>query len=161
MTYQKKNNRPPREGEGRPAKTTADLPENWKDIVLLNALNGLSDVEIRRELCLSMGVNPDSIRMLWYKLKERDAEFRETINLCREFQEAWWIAASRESLNKQFFQHNVWFANMKNRFGWKDKTEVEHGMTDETYEKFKTLSVSDIQKQLDELMPNRVQKLLT
>lgn len=157
----KKPKRAKRPGEGRPAKTLKDLPKDWKETVILLAMQGYADVEIRTQLCVSNGAYVGNILHLWYKLKDKEAEFTETLNICRAFQEAWWIAASRKSINKQFFQHAAWMANMKNRFGWRDQVEINHGITDETFEKYKQLSVQDLQKRLEEIMPNRVAGLLT
>lgn len=52
-----------------------------------------------------------------------------------------------------------WLKN-RDKENWRDRVELEHGVTDETYEKYKALPVSDLQKKLDELMPNRVAGLL-
>lgn len=49
----------------------------------------------------------------------------------------------------------------KNITSWRDKVEIDHGITDDAYEKYKSLTVQELQAQLNELMPNRVQKLLT
>ena len=129
---------------GRPKKSTKDLPPDWKDLMLSMAKEGFSDVEIRVALCRSNGERAEDIRGLWYRLKERDEEFRATLILCRELQEAWWTAVGRTSLHKQFFQHQTWFANMKNRFGWRDRTEIEHDIADPLLEKFKTVSNNDL-----------------
>lgn len=131
---------------GRPPKTlsTSGLPENWKEIVIQKSLEGCSDAEIRRDICLLMGPNVKNITMLWYALKAREPEFLEAINMGKTFCEAWWLQKAREGVNNQYFQSFLWFCNMKNRFGWVDKTEVDHGLTDETYEKMKELSVDKL-----------------
>lgn len=119
--------------------------------MILMAMDGYSDVEMRRELCLANGKEAKNIVSTWYALKERDREFNETLIICKQFQEAWWIGISRTSINKQFFQHASWFANMKNRFGWRDKTEIEHGLTDETFERYRAMTPADIGARLVEL----------
>src|SRR3990167_3827178 len=52
-----------------------------------------------------------------------------------------------------------WLKN-RDKENWRDRVEMDHGVTDETFEKYKQLSVQDLQKKLDELMPNRVAGLL-
>jgi hypothetical protein len=39
--------------------------------------------------------------------------------------EAWWEEEARRSLHDKEFQTALWFINMKNRFRWSDKTEVQ------------------------------------
>lgn len=136
---------------GRPPTTIADLPENWKELMVEMAAQGYSEVEMRRELCLSAGKEAKNILRLWYRLKEKDAEFRETINICKPLIEAWWVEAGRTSINRQFFQHQMWLINMKNRFGWKDKTDIEVGITDETVEKLKLISPAEIAQRAAQL----------
>ena len=53
-----------------------------------------------------------------------------------------------------------WLKN-RDKENWRDKIDIDHGITDETFEKYKALPVADLQKKLDELMPNRVAGLLT
>lgn len=136
---------------GRPPVTVEDLPEDWKDRMILMAADGYSEVEMRRELCLVHGPKPSTILKLWYRLKEKDVEFRETLNVCKPLIEAWWVTAGRTSINRQFFQHQMWLINMKNRFGWKDKTDVEIGITDETAEKLKLITPAEIAQRAAQL----------
>jgi hypothetical protein len=118
------------------------------------AQEGFSDVEMRRELCLDGGKISTRI---WYQLKEKDAEFRDTINICKPLIEAWWVGVARQSINRQFFQHQAWLINMKNRFGWKDKTDIEFGIADETAEKLKLISPAQIAQRAAELaLPKQI-----
>lgn len=115
------------------------------------AQQGYSEVEMRRELCLAHGPKPSTMVRLWYQLKEKDEEFRATINICKPLIEAWWVGIARQSINRQFFQHQAWLINMKNRFGWKDKTDIEFGIADETAEKLKLISPTEIARRAAEL----------
>jgi hypothetical protein len=127
---------------GRPPKKLEDcLPKNWRDIILDMSAEGLSDVEIRAQLCLAGGkFNYDT----WYALKDREKEFAETLQIGKLLCQAWWEKQSRISLSDQNFQTGNWYANMKNRFGWRDKTDIEHSLSDSTVEKFATLSVTEL-----------------
>lgn len=110
---------------GRPKRiiTIKDLPSNWKEMVYDMASKGMSDVEIRAAFCMSgKRVNVE----MFYVLKEKDVEFSETIKNSRILCEAWWLTAARKALRAKQFQAAVWYMNMKNRFGWRDKQEVEH-----------------------------------
>ena len=157
---QVKPKRAKRPGEGRPAKTLKDLPSNWKNIIMTGSLQGKTEAEIRRDIVIAKGKGPENITMLWYALKNREQEFLETLNMCQGLRRAWWEEQGRKCLKRRFWQGHTWFSIMKNCFGYQDKTEINHGVTDETFEKYKSISVQDLQKKLDELMPNRVVGLL-
>ena len=46
---------------------------------------------------------------------------------------------------------------MKNRFGWKDKTDIEFGIADETAEKLKLISPAQIAQRAAELaLPKQI-----
>lgn len=86
---------------------------------------GCSDVEIRAEL----GISKD----IWYRFMEEEKTFSETIKRYRELCQAWWEKQAREGLihtSGEGYHRNLsptlWYMNMKNRFGWKDKQEVTH-----------------------------------
>jgi len=110
---------------GRPRKTLEDMkfPENWKDIVFEMSSKGCSDVEIRAAIIKSCGLKSKNITGMWYALQKRDEEFYETIKIAKELCQAWWEQQGREALEKKIFQTGCWYANMKNRFAWKDQHE--------------------------------------
>lgn len=137
---------------GRPAKTLADLPKNWKDIIVKGSLIGKTESEIRRDICIAKGKNTDVIQGLWYALKEREDEFRHTLNSCQIYRQAWWEEQGRKSLKRHYFQGATWYSIMKNCFGYKDRTEIEHGLTDETWDKYKKLPISEIKNRVAALL---------
>lgn len=114
----------PKHAGGRPVKTVANcLPDNWKDLILGMSYQGYSEAEIRAELTMN---GKKFNHNLWYSLQDRDKEFQETITIGKVLCEAWWTSQARKGLRSKSFQSFIWFCNMKNRFGWKDKTDVEH-----------------------------------
>lgn len=103
---------------GRPKIKLSDLPKDWKNIVLDLAKVGASDVEIRCRLnCIC--------HETWTRLIEEHYEFSETIKKAVVLCESWWQVEGRISLRDTKFSPVLWYMNMKNRFGWKDKTEVD------------------------------------
>jgi hypothetical protein len=48
----------------------------------------------------------------------------------------------------------------KNMTDWRDKVEVDHGLTDDAYDKLRTMSVDELEAKIKELIPNRVAGLL-
>ena len=104
---------------GRPRKTIQNcLPENWKDIILEMSAKGCSHVEIRAHLCLMGGKFSHET---WYALKDREQEFSDTIKIAGVLCQAWWERMGRNNITAQYFQTGLWYANMKNRFGWRDQ----------------------------------------
>jgi len=102
----------------RPKKTLNNLPKNWKDIIFNIKKDGGSDVEVRVALDISVD--------LWDRFKKEIEEFSETIKKGTDLCEAWWMKRGRELDNKQF-NAVLWYMNMKNRFGWKDKSDITSG----------------------------------
>jgi hypothetical protein len=135
---------------GRPVKLLKDfdLPDNWKDIIFEMSAKGCSEVEIRARFCWD-GVK--FCHATWDKLKERDLEFLATIQKAKVLCQAWWEKVARVSLHDPDFQTGNWYANMKNRFGWRDKQEIEHTADNdlaETLAKYGTVSIQDFRKRI-------------
>lgn len=107
-------------------------------------------------MCLLGGRGVKTIEAIWNELQVREYEFARTIKIGRVFCEAWWIEKSRKGLRSKYFKEALWFMNMKNRFPdhWRDKYEIDHGVTDETFEKYRELTADQIQSRLASLVPN-------
>jgi len=103
---------------GRPKKTLEDLPKDWDKGVFELAEQGASDVELR----VYLNISPD----LWYRFLKEEPKFSETIKRCSEVCEVWWQKQGRLNLRDKEFSPTLWYMNMKNRFGWADKKEVDH-----------------------------------
>lgn len=103
--------------KGRPPITIQDLPEGWEERIIKLSKQGASIVELAVEL--------DICRNTFYALSERDEHFMNTVKRCKQYCEAWWLSKGRTELDNKDFSYTGWYMNMKNRFGWKDKQEVE------------------------------------
>ena len=106
----------------RRPKAQLDLPEGWYNIVLEEYRAGASDVEIKAWIYEQRKTFSNDLWDRW--LKEED-EFSETIKTGRILSEAWWSKKGRKSLENKDFSYTGWYMNMKNRFGWRDRHEVE------------------------------------
>lgn len=103
---------------GRPKKGLDCLPVGWEDYCIDLASQGASDVELRDYLDISND--------LWYRFLKEEPRFSETINRCAQKCQVWWEKNGRLNLASKDFNSTLWYMNMKNRFGWKDKQEVDN-----------------------------------
>jgi hypothetical protein len=114
---------------GRPKKTLNDLPDNWEQEILKLKSEGGSDVE-----CMAM---LDISKEVWARFLEEEPEFTETIKRGQILCETWWLNVGRTGIyhssgGKQIHTNvnpAMWFINMKNRFGWRDKQDIEAKVT--------------------------------
>lgn len=107
---------------GRPRTTVKDLPEGWEQILMDCGQDGGSAVEMR---CL-LGVGESA----WYTLLEDSDDFRRTVKEAQALCEVWWERQGRRMTVEGSGNATVWIFNMKNRFGWRDKTEIDHQSSD-------------------------------
>lgn len=103
---------------GPPKTTLEDLREDWREVILSHMKEGASIVEVRAELGISS--------TLWERLVDEEPEFATIVQQGKELCEAWWMTQARSNLYNGKFQTVLWYMNMKNRFGWKDKAEVDY-----------------------------------
>ena len=74
------------------------------------------------ETCVEVGISDDS----WYRWSSEEAghpEFSEAIKEHKSLCHAWWLKHGRTQLENQKFSATLWYMNMKNRFGWKDRSD--------------------------------------
>lgn len=104
---------------GRPRTTVKDLPSDWEAMMREASQDGASAVELR---CI-LGIGESA----WETLIEDDDDFRRTVKECKALCQVWWERQGRKmSAGEADGNATVWIFNMKNRFGWKDKSEVDH-----------------------------------
>ena len=69
-----------------------------------------------------LGVHKDTI----YQWIKKHPSFADAIKLGRGLSEGWWSILGRENLWNKEFSPALWYMNMKNRHGWRDKFESSH-----------------------------------
>lgn len=103
-----------------PLTTLSDKCANWYELVLELYEEGGSDEEA---MALIYKMRGSFSIDLFYRWLEEEEEFTETIHTGRMLSKAWWNANGRTNLSTKYFNYQGWFMQMKNRFGWVDKTE--------------------------------------
>ena len=116
---------------GRPTKYK---PE-YCDLVIDLMKQGAS----MQEVALEIEVNIDTLYE-WIKVHDT---FSEAIKRGKSFSEGWWMKKGRISLNNGSFNSTLWYMNMKNRFHWRDKHEMQSIVTVTT-----PVSIDDLEAQI-------------
>jgi hypothetical protein len=105
---------------GRPKKSL-DLWKGWAKDVLDLYVDGASDVEIKALVWQKRGSFSND---LWGRWMDEEKEFSETIKMGRTFAKAWWEKKGRSGVDSQEINSTMWYMNMKNRYGWRDKQDI-------------------------------------
>ena len=104
----------------RPKEDLSTLPDEWYISILDLYKQGASDVEVKALIYEWRGSFSND---LWDRWIKEEPQFSETIKTGKIISEAWWSKNGRTNLDNKDFSYTGWYMNMKNRFGWKDKTE--------------------------------------
>lgn len=107
---------------GRPRTTVNDLPADWREIMRDCGQEGGSATEAR---CL-LGIGESA----WGTLLEDSEEFRRAEKTRSSLCEVWWERTGRKMATGADGNATVWIFNMKNRFGWRDKQDINHASED-------------------------------
>lgn len=101
------------------------LWDNWYNDILDLYKEGGSDVEVRALILNKTEKECKASYTLWDRWMGEEIEFSETIKKGRLLSEAWWVRNGRTNLKDKEFNYTGWYMQMKNRFGWSDKTETK------------------------------------
>jgi hypothetical protein len=107
---------------GRPLEDLKSLPEKWYLEILSLYEEGASDVEVKALIYSWRGSFSNDLWERWLRDYE---EFSEIIKTGKLLSEAWWQKEGRTNLRTKDFSYTGWYMNMKNRFGWVDRQNVE------------------------------------
>lgn len=75
-----------------------------------------------------------------YEWMEKFEEFGDAIKRGKDFGEGWWKHNGRVNIFNKEFNSTLYYMNMKNRFGWRDKVDSNHTLQ---------ISQEDVLKQLE------------
>jgi uncharacterized protein (DUF2267 family) len=136
---------------GRPKDTLETLPELWYNEILDLYKEGGSDEEAKALLWNMRNKNGLKFsNNLFERWIEEEEEFWETIHAGRMLAASWWHKNGRENLGERNFNYQGWFMQMKNRFGWADKSDINQRTVQITSAPMSKEEIQDISKGLDE-----------
>jgi len=101
---------------GRHKITTEDLRKDWKEFIIEEMSKGASLCEIQSGL--------DITDKTYTRLCQDEKIFFRTIKKGKKLSETWWQKKARKNLHNTKFNATLWYMNMKNRFGWRDKQDI-------------------------------------
>jgi hypothetical protein len=80
-----------------------------------------------REVSAATGLDRDTIHDWCDEKSPRyKKDFSDTIKKGKALSVSWWEQQGRLNLQNKEFSPVLWYMNMKNRFGWRDKKEIDH-----------------------------------
>lgn len=125
----------------RPAKKLADLPSNWREIMIEAALQGQGS----SSYIVYLGLDNNSLNSLLRDEPDFAAHFEE----CLRVQRAWFENKGREMMIEGRGLPTIWAMFMSNQYGWKsNKAEVSGDSTAPVAVKFDLQNASD--EEIDE-----------
>lgn len=95
---------------------TLDWEGDWDKRMIKLASKGATWQELAAQLRIS--------HKQWRGLIKRDEQFAEVVEICKERSEAWWLRQGRTNLANKDFSGSLYYSNMKNRYGWRDRTDL-------------------------------------
>lgn len=128
---------------GRPTEDLTSLPENWYNVVLDLYKDGASDVEVKALIYEWRGSFSND---LWDRWLKEEPQFSETIKTGKLLAESWWSKTGRTNLENKEFSFTGWYMNMKNRYGWKDRTETDLTTKGESINPMSQLTADELRK---------------
>ena len=100
--------------QGRPTKYRSEMCAVLEEMMR----EGASQIEVMAEI--------DITEDTFYRWKKENEEFSESVARGKLLSQAWWERIGRVNLENTKFNYRGWYMNMKNRFKWSDKPEVNN-----------------------------------
>lgn len=117
-------------------------PTKYDPAMCVQAIELMREGASITEVAAELGIAKSTL----YEWRESISEFSDAIKRGEDLSAAWWEREGRTSLRDKDFSYTGWYMNMKNRFGWRDKQEIEQTTT--------------IKDETDETIENRLSHLL-
>lgn len=104
----------------------AGRPTDYKKEMLPKIIKLMQEGGSKTEVCAMLDISRETLRDWTDKDSTRfKKELSDTIKRGVELSKAWWIKNGRTNLTNKDFNYTGWYMNMKNRFKWADKRELD------------------------------------
>lgn len=105
--------------------TKVGRPTKYKSSMCKTVIELMSEGASKTEVCAELNICFDTLAR-WQNPKCDDfiLEFSDAIKHGQRLSEAWWQRQGRKNLENKEFSPTLWYMNMKNRFGWRDKQDI-------------------------------------
>ena len=87
------------------------------DIAIEMMKEGASHIEVMAELNIA--------NETFYRWKKENKEFANALDIGKLYSNAWWECKGRTNLENKDFSYTGWYMNMKNRFNWSDRHDIQ------------------------------------
>jgi len=105
--------------------TVMGRPSKYSPIFCETVIALMSEGASKTEVAAELNIAWDTL----HEWEKNFPEFSDAIKRGSKLSEGWWEKKARENLvsykDGPTINASLWYMNMKNRFGWKDKQEVE------------------------------------
>lgn len=103
----------------------AGRPDHYDPSMCEIAIELMREGASRTEVAAELGMGSrDTIP----KYCEKYPEFDSAIKKGKLLSQSWWEKKGRKNVDNKEFNSTLWYMNMKNRFKWRDKHDVDHGV---------------------------------
>ena len=126
----------------QPRKRKLGRPSKYQPWMCDKLIEMMKEGASLKEVAAELGISRETLRN-WgdEKSKTYCPDFSGTIKKGLELSEAWWERQGRVNLHNKDFSCVLWYMNMKNRFGWRDKQEIKQDVK-------QTIELSEIQVEI-------------
>ena len=104
---------------GRPTKYDPAMCEKVVEL--------MSEGYAKVEVAVALGITRETLNA--WDNDSTKPEFSDAVRLGEEASEAWWMTKGRVNLENREFSATLWYMNMKNRHGWRDRIEEKSERT--------------------------------
>jgi len=125
-------------------------PSKYKEGMCKTVVDLMRDGASKTEVCAELDISMETLNQ-WCS-PDGDyfvREFSDAVKRGVALSGAWWEKKGRVNLENREFNYTGWYMNMKNRFKWADKQDVNHTSDDGTMSPVKT--EDDLTAKLKEL----------
>lgn len=100
---------------------TLGRPTKYDPAMCARVVEMMAEGCSRVEVCADLGICFETFQ----RWQESHPDFSESVKRGLQLCQAWWEREGRTNLKDRDFSYTGWYMNMKNRFGWKDRNEVD------------------------------------